>query len=443
MLSDRPRIPMPLAPPTSETTSELPFGSPEQKPAAGTTMLVSPAITRSTPLPNEAPATIAKAPSPPIAPAAVQPAAPPASSAPIQILKRLVIPVATIATAAALIAFAIVEWDTWVSAAAVQTTDNATVRSDLTRLSARVSGNVRRVAVEEFQQVKAGDLLLEIDSADYHAAVAQAEAHVAASRAALDNLDNQKAFQRATITQAEAQRMSALARAVHMQHERARQDELLRGGLAGTRQRVERATADHDTAQATLAASEATIEAQRRQLNVLNGQQALLRANVQAAEAALTTARLRLSYTRIVAPVDGVVSERRVQEGDYVNVATNVIAVVPLPNVYVTANYKETQLTHVVPGQSVEVTVDSFPGAVLRGQVARLSPASGSTFALLPPDNATGNFTKVVQRIPVRVEFDPGQSLLEQLRPGMSVVSRIHIGSEPKRLAQMVASRGN
>src|SRR5262249_51784967 len=151
--------------------------------------------------------------------------------------------------------------------------------------------------------------------------------------AELENLENQKAFQRATVTQAEAQRRSALARAVHMQQELGRQGELLRGGLAGTRQRVEQATADHDAAKAALAASEATIEAQRRQLSVLDGQQALLGANVQAAEAALTTARLRLSYTRIVAPADGVVSERRVQEGDYVDVGTHVIAVVPLPNV--------------------------------------------------------------------------------------------------------------
>lgn len=347
---------------------------------------------------------------------------------------------ATVAIAATLIAFGIVEWDTWVSGAAVQTTDNATIRSDMARVSARVSGNVRHVAVEEFQHVRAGDLLLEIDPADYRAAVAQAEANVAASRAILENLENQKAFQRATIIQAEAQRMSALARAVNMQQEQGRQDELLRGGLAGTRQRVERATAEYATAKAALAASEATIDAQRRQLKVLDGQQALLGANVQAAEATLTAARLRLSYTRVVAPVDGVVSERRVQEGDYVNVGTNVIAVVPLPNVHVIANYKETQLTRVAPGQSVEVYVDTFPGAVLRGQVARLSPASGSTFALLPPDNATGNFTKVVQRIPVRIDLEPGQPLLEQLRPGMSVVTRIHVNSEPKRLAQVGTS---
>ena len=147
---------------------------------------------------------------------------------------------------------------------------------------------------------------------------------------------------------------------------------------------------------------------------------------MRAAEAALDAARLRLSYTRVVAPFDGTVGERQVQMGDYVNIGTNLIAVVPLPNVYITANYKETQLTNVKVGQPVEITVDTFPGAVLRGRVEQIAPASGSQFALQPPDNATGNFTKVVQRIPVRIAPDSGQPRLADLRPGMSVVTRIH-----------------
>jgi membrane fusion protein (multidrug efflux system) len=138
-----------------------------------------------------------------------------------------------------------------------------------------------------------------------------------------------------------------------------------------------------------------------------------------------------------------VVGERDVQEGDYVNVGSNLITVVPLPEVYVTANYKETQLTHVAPGQPVEVKVDMFPEAVLQGRVARLSPASGATFALLPPDNATGNFTKVVQRIPIRIEFEPGQSLVERLRPGMSVVTRVHVDDARQKLAQADGGHGN
>jgi membrane fusion protein (multidrug efflux system) len=332
-----------------------------------------------------------------------------------------------VGAAAVLVLVTTARWNAWMGAAAIQTTDNATVHSEMTRLSARVSGNIRRVAVNDFQHVKAGELLMEIEPADYDAIVAQATANVAAAQAVLHNLENQKAHQRAVIAQAEAQRRSALARELETRQEQERQDQLLRGGVAGTRQRLEQATAARDTAGAALAATEATIEAQRSQLEVLNGEENLLRAKLDAGQADLTTAQLRQGYTRIVAPFDGVVGARMVQEGTYVNIGTNLIAVVPLPNVYVVANYKETQLTHVSSGQLVDVAVDMFPGVILRGRVKRVSPASGSTFALLPPDNATGNFTKVVQRIPVRIEFDPGQALVEQLRPGMSVVTHVQV----------------
>ena len=159
---------------------------------------------------------------------------------------------------------------------------------------------------------------------------------------------------------------------------------------------------------------------------MLSGTKKQRGADLDAAKATLAAAKLKLGYTRIVAPFDGVTGERQVQPGDYVNIGTNLINVVPLPNVYVIANYKETQLTHVKPGQPVDVTVDSFPGEQLHGRVERIAPASGSQFALLPPDNATGNFTKVVQRIPVRIQLDKGQPSLDRLLAGMSVVARIH-----------------
>jgi membrane fusion protein (multidrug efflux system) len=180
-------------------------------------------------------------------------------------------------------------------------------------------------------------------------------------------------------------------------------------------------------------ASRAVIAAQKHQLDVLAGNKKQREADLQAAQATLDAARLKLGYTRIVAPFDGVVGERQVQVGDYVNIGTNLMTVVPLPNVYVTANYKETQLTRVKPGQPVDITVDTFPDLVLHGHVERIAPASGSQFALLPPDNATGNFTKVVQRIPVRIAFDDGQPELADLRPGMSVVTRIHADLTPQR----------
>ncbi len=340
-------------------------------------------------------------------------------------MARLAIPVFAVLAAFAFIALATLRWDEWVGAATIQTTNDAYVRAELTRLSSRVSGEVLTVAVKDFQHVKAGDLLVQIDPADYEAQVAQAEAGVAAAQAALDNLNNQVELQYATIAQAEAAQVSAAALEVEARQEQERQQSLSQTD-AGTRQRLEQATAAYAKAQADVRASRAVVAAQRHQLEVLQGTKKQRAADLDAAKAQLTAAKLKLGYTKIVAPFDGVVGERQVQPGDYVNIGTNLINVVPLPNVYVIANYKETQLTRVRPGQPVEITVDSFPRERLRGRVERIAPASGSQFALLPPDNATGNFTKVVQRIPVRIRFDGNQPLLSRLLPGMSVITSIN-----------------
>jgi membrane fusion protein (multidrug efflux system) len=322
---------------------------------------------------------------------------------------------------------ATLRWDAWIGSAVIQTTDDAYVKADTTRLSSRVAGEVLTVAANDFQRVKAGDLLVQIDPADYEAQVAQAEAGVAGAQAALDNLNNQVELQYATIAQSEAQLVSAQAQDVEARQEQERQQSL-EHTEAGTRQKLEQAVAAYARAEADVRASRAVIAEQHHQLEVLAGTKKQRAADLLGAKAALTAARLKLGYTRIVAPFDGVVGEREVQPNDYVNIGTNLINVVPLPDVYVIANYKETQLTLVKPGQPVEVSVDSFPGQLLHGHVARVAPASGSQFALLPPDNATGNFTKVVQRIPVRIALDKGQSLLDRLLPGMSVVSSIDTG---------------
>jgi membrane fusion protein (multidrug efflux system) len=340
-------------------------------------------------------------------------------------LARLAIPLFAITVALGFVALATLRWDAWIGSAAIQTTNDAYVRAELTKLSSRVAGEVLTVAVNDFQRVKAGDLLVQIDPADYEAQVAQAEAGVAAAQAALDNLANQVELQYATIAQAEAQQVSAAAQEVEARQEQERQQSLSQTE-AGTRQKLEQSTAAFAKAQSDVRASRAVIAAQRHQLEVLSGTKKQRAADLQGAKAALAAAKLKLGYTRIVAPFDGVVSERQVQPGDYVDIGSNLINVVPLPNVYVIANYKETQLTRVKPGQPVEITVDSFPNQKLHGHVERIAPASGSQFALLPPDNATGNFTKVVQRIPVRVQFDKNQPLLERLLPGMSVVTSIH-----------------
>ena len=361
-------------------------------------------------------------PSPPVPAATPQP--PPASPGS---WGRLIIPLFAVLAAFGFIVLATLRWDAWVGSAVIQTTNDANIRADLTQLSSRVAGEVLTVAVDDFERVKAGDLLIQIDPADYQAQVAQAEAGVAGAQATLDNLANQVELQYATIAQAEAQQASALAQEVEARQEQERQQSLTQTE-SGTRQRLEQATAGYARAQADVRASRALIAAQRHQLEVLSGTRQQRAADLQGAKAALAAARLKLGYTKITAPFDGVVGGRQVQPNDYVNIGSNLIAVVPLPNVYVIANYKETQLTRVRPGQPVDVTVDTFASEKLRGRVARIAPASGSQFALLPPDNATGNFTKVVQRVPVRIEFDKGQPLLERLLPGMSVVTRIHTG---------------
>ncbi|MCG2631323.1 HlyD family secretion protein [Bradyrhizobium sp. WYCCWR 13023] len=354
---------------------------------------------------------------------------PPVASKPTQrpatsLWSRLAIPLFAVIVALAFVALATLRFDEWVGNEVIQTTNDAYVRADLTRLSSRVSGEVLTVAVDDFQRVKSGDLLIQIDPADYEAQVAQSEAAVAAAQAVLDNLANQIELQYATIAQAEAARLSAEALEVEAKQEQERQQSLSQTE-AGTRQRLEQAVAGLAKAQADVRASRAVIAAQQHQLEVLQGTKKQRAADLDATKATLASARLKLGYTRITAPFDGVVGERQVQPGDYVNIGTNLINVVPLPKVYVIANYKETQLTHVQPGQPVEITVDSFPREKLRGKVERIAPATGAQVALLPPDNATGNFTKVVQRIPVRIQFDDNQPLLTRLVPGMSVVTRI------------------
>ena len=340
-------------------------------------------------------------------------------------LGRLALPLFAALAALGFIALATLRWDEWVGSAVIQTTNDAYVRAELTRLSSRVAGEVLTVAVKDFQRVKAGDLLVQIDPADYQAQVAQAEAGVAGAQAALDNLANQVELQYATIAQGEAQQVLAQAQEVEARQEQERQQSLTQTE-AGTRQKLEQATAGYARAQADVRASRALIAAQRHQLEVLSGTKKQRAADIEAAKATLAAARLKLGYTKIVAPFDGVVGERQVQPGDYVNIGSSLINVVPLPDVYVIANYKETQLTRVKPGQPVDMTVDSFPNERLHGRVERIAPASGSQFALLPPDNATGNFTKVVQRVPVRIALDKGQPLLERLLPGMSMETRIH-----------------
>jgi membrane fusion protein, multidrug efflux system len=322
------------------------------------------------------------------------------------------------------------QWNRWVGNSIRQATDDAYIRGDVTPLSAQVDGYVHHVAVDDFQRVQAGDLLVEIDDSDYRAKVAQAEADLLGAQAAIENIKARKEAQHAAVAEADAEVTATRADVERTKLEANRQRELL-ATTFGTPQKVEQANADQQRLAATLASRQAELDAQRSQQAVLDTQELQLRAEAKAKQAALDLARINLGYTHITAPVGGVVSERGVRDGQYVHAGTQVISVVPLDNVWVIANYKETQLTRVVIGQGAEIRVDTFPGSVISARVDSIAPASGSQFSLLPPDNATGNFTKVVQRIPVKLRLRPDNPLAGRLRPGMSVEATILTDTTP------------
>jgi membrane fusion protein, multidrug efflux system len=331
---------------------------------------------------------------------------------------------AVLGTAGVIVVLFATQWDRWVGLAVRQVTDDAYVRGDVTPLSAQVAGYVRRVPVDDFQQVKEGELLVEIDDEDYRARVAQAEADLLGAQAAIENLKTRKEAQHAQITEAQDAINATQADVERTRLEAERQRTLL-ATTFGTRQKVEQADAEAERFVATLARNKAELDAQRRQLAVLDTQELQLRADLKAKQAMLDLAKINLGYTRITAPVGGEVSERDVRVGQYVHAGSQVITVVPLDNVWVVANYKETQLTHVAIGQRAEIRIDTFPGVVVGAVVDSVAPASGAQFSLLPPDNATGNFTKVVQRIPVKLRIGRDNLLAGKLRPGMSVVATI------------------
>ena len=326
------------------------------------------------------------------------------------------------------------DWNWWIGSTREQSTNDAYLESDTTPLAAKSPGYVRRVPAQDFQVVKAGDLLVEIVDDDYRAQVDQADANVRAAQAAIGNIEQQKLLQQALIQQAEATIEASEADLTRYHLESVRQQKLLETRIAGTDQLVEQAVDNEKHAQAALALNHAQLDQQRQQLNVLETQVEQAEAALKSQQAARNLAQIALGYTRIVAPVDGMVSRREVLPGQYVSVGTQVISIVPLPNVWVIANYKETQMTHVRIGQSARVSVDAFPGVVLHGRVDSWSPASGAQFSLLPPDNATGNFTKVVQRMPVKIVLNLEPSLGNLLRPGMSVIANIDTGSTPTKV---------
>jgi membrane fusion protein (multidrug efflux system) len=300
----------------------------------------------------------------------------------------------------------------------LESTDDAYVKADSTIVAPRVSGYIADVLVADNQKVKAGQLLARIDDRDFRTALSQADADVAASEAAVRNLDAQIDLQAPIIQQQTAEVDATDAGLKFAQEERARYDDLMKTG-SGTIQRAQQTDAALRQKTAELQREKSGLIAAGKRIGVLNTERAKAVAQLDHARAVEAQAALNLSYTQISAPVGGTVGARTLRVGQYVQAGTQLMAVVPLDAVYVVANFKETQLTHVRGGQPVEIEIDSFHGTRLRGHVDSLSPASGLEFALLPPDNATGNFTKIVQRVPVKIVLDD-RSLAGLLRPGMS-----------------------
>jgi membrane fusion protein, multidrug efflux system len=406
-----------------------------------------------------------------------------ASKGPTRRFVRWVAPAITLLSAAGIVVLITGNWNAWIAGRPSEKTDDAYLEADLTPLSTKIAGLVASVPVSDYQPVNAGDLLVELRDDDFRAQVRQAEAAVSSGEDALINNQRQKDLQDARIVGADdgihaaeadiaaaeadiAAAKSAVANArsgidaVKADVERTTLEERRQRALlateSATRQKVEQATADAQRSRAQLAgrqddlnsataqlasrqadlararahleSAKSELETQKRQRAVLDSQELQLRADLNSKRAALDLARINLGYTRITAPEKGIVSERKVHPGQLVSPGTEVISLVQ-PDLWVQANYKETQVRHIQPGDPAEIRVDAFPAVIFKGKVEYVSPASGSQFALLPPDNATGNFTKIVQRVPVKIVLDSGQAAAGRLRPGLSAIVTVRVKS--------------
>ncbi|WP_445500842.1 HlyD family secretion protein [Microvirga sp. G4-2] len=320
----------------------------------------------------------------------------------------------------------------------VQTTDNAYVRGQVTVISPQLNGYVAEVAVQDYQRVKVGQLLVRIDDRIYGQKLQQAKATLAAQKAALANSEQTRRSNAARIKSSEAQVDSAKAALTAAEANWERIEPLRARGVT-TQKEADQARASLDQARAALSQAQAAVEIARQDLASTLVNRQSLEAAVQGAEAAVHLAEIDLQNTRIVAPQDGRLGEVGARVGQYVAAGTQLLAVVP-EKIWVVANFKETQLAGMKAGQPVTFTVDALEHASLSGHIERFSPAAGSEFSVLKADNATGNFTKVAQRVPVRIAIDAGQDLAESLAPGMSVV--VSVDTASKDSSKDIASTG-
>jgi membrane fusion protein, multidrug efflux system len=340
-------------------------------------------------------------------------------------------------TAVALLAGAVwYGWDYWTVGRYLVSTDDAYVKADNTTIAPKVSGYLSEVLVGDNQRVKAGQVLARIDDRDFKVALDQAKADVAAAQAAVASKQAQLEVQQAVIDAAKATIEVDTATRTFANQENKRYTDLAATGY-GSVQNAQQAQSRNAGAEAAILRDTANLASARKQVELLKAEIAQAVAASARASALQRQAELNLSYTTITAPIDGVVGNRTLRVGQFVQAGTQLMSLVPASGAYVVANFKETQLTDVREGQPVYVAVDMFPGQLVHGHVDSLAPASGQEFALLPPDNATGNFTKVVQRIPVKIALDGGAPI--DLRPGMSVIPTIATQSRPSNPPQATA----
>ena len=313
-----------------------------------------------------------------------------------------------------------------------ETTDDAYVGGDVTVMAPKVSGFISEVAVTDNQAVHTGDLLIRLDDRDYRAALARAEAMVAGQQATLANLDATRRLQQSVIAEAQAGIAAADAETVRAHDDQVRFQTLTRTAAASI-QSFETADADYKKALAGAARARATLDAAQRQLDVIDTQKQQTQAALEGALADRDTARLNLGYTELRAPFDGTVGNRSARTGAFAAVGSQLLAVVPARGLWVDANFKENQLAHMRPGEPATIHADVLPDEVFHGHVASLAPATGAQFSVLPAENATGNFTKIVQRVPVRILLDGDAAELGRLRPGLSVVADVDLRRESER----------
>ncbi|RXG90223.1 HlyD family secretion protein [Bradyrhizobium vignae] len=306
-------------------------------------------------------------------------------------------------------------------------TDNAYIRGDVTSLAPKVAGYVTAVEVRDNQAVHKGDVLFRIDDRDYRARLAQAEANVEAAQARLANVDAEIPLQDALIRQAEAQKRSSMAEMALATKASDRRRELIRTNAVSQAQ-VDESDAALSKAEAAVSAAAATVEAQKQRIAVLASQREAAVAAVAQARAARDLAQIDLDNTVVHAPVDGVIGNRQVRVGRLVAPGTSLLDIVPVSDVWVVANFKETQIERIRPGQRVRIIVDSYSDQPLQGVVDSFAPGSGSAFSMLPTDNATGNFVRVVQRVPVKIRF-ASNPLPGRLVPGLSARVDVDQGS--------------